>query len=745
MIKFRITLFLFVFTCIGFAQNNQDKNQKNDSVNKLNQVTIVANKLLGSKLEAQNRTGSAFFISSEDIEKFNYTNIDNLLGQVPGVNVYQEDGFGLRPNISLRGTSPERSSKITLMEDGVLIAPAPYSAPAAYYFPNIARMQNVEILKGSSQIQYGPFTTGGAINFVSTEIPNEFQFNLRGSYGSYNSGNFYTKVGDSKKNFGYMIEYNNIQSDGFKNLDVDNDANTGFDINDVVGKFRINTDPDAKVYQSLEFKFQYSDENSNETYLGLTQDDFQDNPFKRYAGSQQDIMKTEHTQFMLTHTAKFNDYVRLTTTAYRNDFKRNWFKLDKVTANGETVGISDLLENPTSFPDQFGIVTGDISTEEGALAVKNNNREYYSQGIQTKFDYHFITGEVFHDIEVGLRYHEDEIDRFQWVNDFNMLSGNMNLVNAGIPGTESNRIQDAKAIATHILYKLKFNKLTLTPGVRYEHIELTRRDYGKNDVERTGVDLNERGNTFDEFIPGVGANYSINDKLSVFGGIHKGFAPGGTKPDEKAENSVNYELGSRFNFNGFSGEFIGFFNDYSNLLGSDLNATGGTGSLEQFNAGEVNVAGLEVLLNYNILKSNQKFDLPLTFAYTFTDAEFQNNFDSNIGIWGEVSKGDEMPYISKHQFNVGASFVADKFQINANARYRGEFRTQSGIGSIPENEKVDGNFVIDLAGEYRLTDNFSLTARVINLLDNEYLVARVPAGLRPGHPFGAYGGFKFRL
>ena len=77
-------------------------------------------------------------------------------------------------------------------------------------------MQNVEILKGSSQI-YGPFTTGGAINFdLQRSLTN---FNLRGSYGSYDTGNFYTK--DSKKNFGYMIEYNNIQSDGFKNLDVD--------------------------------------------------------------------------------------------------------------------------------------------------------------------------------------------------------------------------------------------------------------------------------------------------------------------------------------------------------------------------------------------------------------------------------------------------------------------------------------------------------------------------------------------
>ncbi|QSS97337.1 TonB-dependent receptor family protein [Psychroflexus sp. ALD_RP9] len=744
MYKIRFSLLLIMLTIVSFGQTqNQQNPQKKDSINNLSEVTIVANKLLGSKFEAKNRTGSAYFISKKDIQKFNYFDVNNLLGQVPGVNIYQEDGFGLRPNISLRGTSPERSSKITLMEDGVLIAPAPYSAPAAYYFPTISRMQNVEVLKGSSQIQYGPFTTGGAINFVSTEIPKDFELNLRANYGSYDTGNFYANIGDSKKNFGYLLEYNNIQSDGFKNLD--NNGDTGFDINDFVGKFRVNTNPSAKVYHSLEFKFQYSDELSNETYLGLTQNDFNETPFRRYAGSQVDNMDTEHTQFMLTHTAKFSDFLRLTTTAYRNNFKRNWYKLDKVNFNNIQVGISDLLENPNQFPNHFSIVNGNNSTNEGALTVKNNNREYYSQGIQTKFDYHFFTGDFSHDLEVGLRYHQDEIDRFQWVDDYNMLSGNMNLVNQGIPGTESNRIQDAEALATYILYKLKFNKLTLTPGLRYESIKLTRSNYGTNDINRTGSDLSYRENTYNELIPGLGANYKINREIAIFGGIHKGFAPGGTQPEEEAEQSINYELGTRFNFNGFSGEIVGFFNDYSNLLGSDLNATGGTGSLEQFNAGEVNVAGFELLLNYNLLQNNSKFDLPLNFAYTYTDTEFQNNFESGVGIWGQVTAGDEMPYISKHQFNFGASFIAEKFQINANARYRGEFRTQAGTGSIPQNQKVDGNFVIDISGEYQLTNNFSLTANMINLLDHTYEVARVPAGLRPGHPFGIYGGFKFKL
>lgn len=733
---------LILLTGVTLTAQNQKVNSK-DSVQDLMEVTIVANKLLGSKFEARNRTGSAYFLSKKELEEHNYYDVSRILGQIPGVNVYEEDGFGLRPNISLRGTSPERSSKINIMEDGILMAPAPYSASAAYYFPNVNRMQSVEVLKGSSQIQYGPHTTGGAINFVSTEIPSSFKANARANYGSYNTFNGYATVGDSFKNFGYMVEYNRRQSEGFKTLD--NGGDTGFEMNDVVAKFRVNTNPEANVQQALEFKFQYSDETSDETYLGLTDQDFESTPYRRYAGSQEDLMSTEHSQFMLSHTAKFTDYFRITTTAYRNDFKRNWYKLNDVAAYGQSSSIANLLSNPNDFPVLFGIVSGTEDFAGSALNLKNNNRAYYSQGIQTKADYHFLTGDVYHDIEIGLRYHQDEEDRFQWVDGYNMLGGTMNLVDAGVPGTNSNRITDAKALAAHVLYKLKYGKLTLTPGFRYENIKLERKDFGKNDVNRTGVNLSSRSNEINEFIPGIGANYKINQEFSLFGGVHKGFSPGGTRPEESSEQSVNYELGTRFNHHGVTGEVVGFYNNYSNLLGSDFAATGGVGTLDLFNAGEVDVAGIEAQVGYDFLKEHTNFSLPLNLAYTFTDATFQNSFDSNVGVWGEVAVGDEVPYISRHQFNAGLSFIASKFEAHTNARYRGEFRTQAGSGSIPANEKVGSNFIIDFSAKYHLTEHLSLTSNIINLLDTDYEVARVPAGLRPGHPFGIYGGFEFRF
>ena len=704
---------------------------------KLEEVVLSANAILGSKFQAKNRTGSAYYASQPELLKYNYTDINRVLRSVPGVTLVEEDGFGLRPNISLRGTSPERSAKITLMEDGVLIAPAPYSAPAAYYFPSVARMQAVEILKGSSQVQYGPFTTGGAINMISSTIPDSFQASLLANYGSYNSGELHVKLGDSKKHFGYSVEYLNFNSDGFK--DLDNGGNTGFDKNDLVAKFRLNSDPEAKLKHILDMKFQYSDEESNETYVGLTDNDFANTPFRRYAGSQEDEMVNDHIQVAATYVLDFSDYFHITTTAYYNGFARNWYKLDAVTLNGDRRSLANILEDPMSNQEYYSVISGNQDEAADALLVKANNRKYVSKGIQTKFDYHWSGDNTFHDLELGARFHIDFEDRFQWVDSYGINDGIMNLTTAGTPGTDANRISDASAFSSYILYKLKYRKLTIAPGLRYESISLGRKDYGNNDVSRQGIDLSTRENQVNVWIPGIGFNYNFN-QISLFGGIHKGFSPPTSKEGEQPEESVNYELGSRFTMGSFSGELVGFFNDYSNLLGSDLAATGGTGSLEQFNAGEVNVTGLEVLLNYSALNNHKNLRLPITFAYTLTNAEFRSSFDSPNDIWGVVTAGDEMPYIPKHQFNAMISLEHPSYELNLSGRYNGSFRTKAGSGSIPANELVPFSFVIDLSAKYYLNDHFSINGRIINLLDETYAVSRVPAGLRPGHPFGAFIG-----
>ena len=735
----RKPLFIILFSLGYSGIYSQEQQVKKDSVYQLQEIVVSSQQILGSKFKARNRTGSAYYISPEEIRRLGYTDINRMLKAVPGVNMYEEDGFGLRPNISLRGTKAERSERISIMEDGVLAAPAPYSAPAAYYFPNVARMEAIEVLKGSSQVQYGPFTTGGAINLVSTPIPNSFSGKANISYGSKNTFKSHTSVGSSWKHFGYMVEYLRYQSDGFKKYE--DHAAKGFKRNDIIAKIRVKTDHIKGVNHALELKFGYADENSDETYVGLSADDFKKTPFLRYAGSQMDKLKTDHRQWVATYLLTFSNKLKITTNAYYNYFHRNWYKLNDVRAgitSKEKRSIADVLVDPETNIRYFDILTGKTDREEEALLVRANNRTYRSRGIQTRAEYRFNLNEFFFDLEFGLRYHADEEDRFQWDDSYSMKNKKMVLFMEGIHGTNANRVTSANALAGYLLAKLRYDAWTVTAGLRYEDVDLLKKDYTKEDLARSGKVRIETPNHARVLIPGVGLHYQLMPAASVFFGIHKGFAPPSAELYQKPESSVNMELGTRVAIGNFRAELIGFYNNYSNMLGSDLAASGGAGTLEQFNVGEARVKGAEFLVQYQPLPKNCNVRLPLQVSYTYTDTEIRNSFESHS--WGNVVRGDEIPYIFKHALNMQLGIECKWFYANIGTRYNSAMRTSPGQGTIAEREKVPANLIFDASLNVFVNKYLTVRLNAINLTNRVYLTSRHPAGLRAGHPFGIYAG-----
>lgn len=735
----RKPLFIILFSLGYSAIYSQEQQVKSDSIYQLQEVVVSSQQILGSKFKARNRAGSAYYISPEEIRKLGYTDINRMLKAVPGVNMYEEDGFGLRPNISLRGTKAERSERISIMEDGVLAAPAPYSAPAAYYFPNVARMEAIEVLKGSSQVQYGPFTTGGAVNLVSTPIPNNFSGKANISYGSKNTFKSHAAIGSNWKHFGYMVEYLRYQSDGFKRYE--DYAAEGFKRNDIIAKMVVKTDKVRGVNHALELKFGYAGENSDETYVGLSADDFKKTPFLRYAGSQMDKLKTDHQQWVATYLLTFSNKLKVTTNAYYNYFHRNWYKLNDVRAgitSKEKISVADVLIDPETNIRYFDILTGKTDREGEALLVRANNRTYRSRGIQTRAEYRFNVKEFFFDLEFGLRYHADEEDRFQWDDSYSMKNKKMVLFMEGIHGTNANRVTSANALASYLLAKLRYNVWTITAGLRYEDIDLLKKDYTKEDLARSGKVRIETPNHARVLIPGIGVHYQLLPAASVFFGVHKGFAPPSAELYQKPESSVNMELGTRVSIGKFKAELIGFYNNYSNMLGSDLAASGGSGTLEQFNVGEARVKGAEFLVQYQPLPHTCSLRLPLQLSYTYTDTEMRNSFESHS--WGNVVRGDEIPYIFKHALNMQLGIEYKWFYANIGARYNSDMRTSPGQGTIAEREKVPANLILDASVNVLVNKYLTLRLNAINLTNRVYLTSRHPAGLRAGHPFGIYAG-----
>jgi len=715
----------------------------NESTFDIPEVVIKGISLTGGIAGLNEIPGSAHYISPKEIEKFTYTDINRTLRAVPGINLQEEDGFGLRPNIGIRGTGLERSSKITVMEDGVLMAPAPYAAPAAYYFPTIGTMEAVEILKGSSQIKYGPYTTGGAINLISTKIPNGFAGKVQLSGGSFNNRNLHAFVGDNIGQFSYLVETFQYSSDGFKELE--NNESTGFNKEDYRIKLKFNSKKDAKMFQSLQLKLGRSDEISNETYLGLTDADFLQNPFLRYASSQEDVMNTQQSQFSLSHLIELTKDVSIYTTVYRTEFARNWYKLDAVIdSSGTKTKISAALDDTNSLA--FSLVNGTASADQGILLVKANNRSYYSQGIQSIVKYNLEGEKLNHGLEFGIRVHEDQIDRFQWIDDYVLDNGEMELINSGVPGTESNRIETANAVAAYFQYKIELGSWTLNPGVRYENVSIVRNDFGTQDPERIGADISSRENSIDAFIPGIGFTYDWNEYVNLFGGVHKGFAPPGSSPLTDPESSVNYELGLRTNKKQWNGQAVLFFNDYENLLGSDLAAAGGSGTTALYNGGEAQTYGLEFQSTWQLVANDlSKFNVPFSLIYTFTEAEFLNSFDSDFSGWGAVEAGDNLPYVAQNQLTILCSIEHKKYNLNFNARYIDEMRTRPGQGDILKEESTDNVFTIDIGANYFLNEKSNLFMNLNNLSNRVYNVSRRPAGLRPGLPRSFNIGVRVRI
>lgn len=732
--------YTLVTSIIGFSEsrtpihiNEQSDNKINIRINeKMNDLPLVevnANNGSGGIMGALNLPGSVHYLSAKELNQFNTTNIHQILSQIPGVQIQEEDGYGLRPNIGLRGTGSERSSKITIMEDGVLAAPAPYAAPSAYYFPNVMRMSGVEVFKGSSQIKYGPYTTGGAINFISTSIPDHFSGSVNLSLGSYNHRAIHANIGNKINNFSFLAEGLLLSTDGFKEFE-NSDKNTGFVKSDYLIKAKWQSDEDAKVYQSISIKSTQTSENSNETYLGITRTDFQNAPYTRYAASQLDNMLSKQNQNVINYTIKPLKGLYLTTVLYQNNFERNWYKLDGVkSTNGSKAGIASILNDPEIFSNEINILKGQTSSNEDLLILKANNRSYVSKGIQTKINY--LSGN--HALEVGNRVHYDEMDRYQWTDDYSFVSSLLSLDSPGIPGTESNRIESANAVSNYIKYNYSFKKLTVIAGLRNESVLFTRMDFGKNDPDRTGEEASSRENRVNAWLPGMNVQYNLNQTDQIFGGIHRGFSPPGSTPGTNPEFSINYELGYRLQKNALYSSIVLYRNNYSNLLGTDLASSGGTGSGNTYNGGKSVAQGIEVAVNYR--KQLNKYSyVPFSIQYTFTDARFLTNFESDFEPWGTVQINDELPYLAKHTANINTGIYYKRFSSGISANYRGDMRTVAGQGEKVADNSINERILLNLNFDYKLAKATSIQFTLNNLLNTKYIVANRPAGWRPGMP-----------
>ncbi|NRA61209.1 MAG: TonB-dependent receptor [Psychrobium sp.] len=713
-----------------YAQTNTKATEPSEAKKQIEIISII-----GAHQQLKRETGSAYVLTQEQLELFEFDDIHRLLQSVPGVYIREEDGYGLRPNIGLRGATTERSAKITIMEDGILIAPAPYAAPAAYYFPNTARMTGLEVLKGPAAIKFGPNTVGGAINMHSRAISDDNSGELELAYGGDNYQKIHGHYSYHIGHWGVLVEGIRLSSDGFKALD--NGGDTGFVKNELMLKLNYQVS-DSDYYQLWQLKMAYGDETSHETYLGLTDDDFAKQANRRYVASQNDEMQWQHQQISLSHYIELSDEVSVFTQAYRRDFDRDWAKLNRFNNNRS---IQTILKSPKTGLNKlyYEVLTGqrDSSIGTDSLMFGHNDRQYFSQGLQSKLLWQSEHFGAQSQLEVGIRLHQDQVQRHHFENEYLMLNQQLVATQQATINTIINQ-DKVTAVASYVDYQLEFERLTLSAGLRIESINGQANDKLKGTFKKDTDTL---------VSPGFGAFYRFNEQLGLLVGINKGFVPNSPAQEEGvlAEESWNYELGLRFANDESSAEFIGFLTDYSNLKGNCTAASGCEKIIgQEFNGGAVKVKGLEASLSTNYQLS-ESLSVPLAINYTYTQSSFNTGFQSTFIQWGKVSQGDALPYMPKNQWSIETGIKGEQWQIAIIAKHVDKMQETAGSLTDLSGYWTDAIDQIDVSAWLQISKQLRLYGKIDNVSNQQGIVSRRPFGARASKPRQLIVGVKYKF
>ena len=728
------TLLATVITVAAASVGAQERRPEPDAVP---EVVVI-----GSRQQVQELSGAGYYADEAEIQSQGYDDINRVLRRAPGVYLREEDGYGLFPNISLRGVDTQRTSKLTIMEDGIPTAPAPYSAPAAYYAPTAGRMHGVEVLKGSSQIRWGPHTTGGVINYRSTPVPEGFHGKLRVAFGSDNEVRQHGWIGSSFATgigrMGFLLETFFRHTDGYKRVDstaaFGDSTDTGFRKSEP--SFKFFWEPKGERFSRLELKVGATDLDADETYLGLTDADFDADPNRRYAASRFDNIDSNQLRSYLRYTRELTDSITIVSTGYYNRFRRNWYKLK---ADGE-----DLAD-----PVRLACLQG---TADCDFELRNNRRNYYSAGFETAAEWLTETGDVEHEWTAGFRLHRDRVERNQTEDRYTQVGGAVVGVTPEGECSGGCRKQTTDALSLFLQNRMQLARLTLQPGVRVETIRAEYQD---------GPGAPDQHERLTAWSPGISGRFALTDAWSLFGGVHRGiFLPSPralVRGNQTVETSTAYELGARFVPTDFSNvEVTAFYTDFDDLLVVDNVGSGGNG--DDQNVGDVNSYGVELLGRLDVgAWRGWSFANPWHVAVTLTKAELDgdartSDFES---IFAGGKDGNDVPYIPSYAINVGTGIETDRYALYVDANFvdstystasnsSASVNPETGVPDLTFGE-TDAYVVLDVSGRYRLTDRAALTLNVYNLADEEYIVSRHPIGPRPGRPRSALVGAELEF
>jgi len=669
----------------------------------------------------ENLPGAATVMDIQTIKLVNPIGTQEMLEYVPGINGFADDGIGnSRISIGIRGLNPRRSSRVLILEDGVPIQPALYVYPNMYYNPPSDRIDQIEVIKGSGTILYGPQTMGGVINYFTRRPRNEFggMFKLTGGENGY--GSLFAEIGGwGSDNFKPELQLLAKRGDGFRDNNSFEQINSTLKLNYIIS-------PTKNIYIKANMNY----ENSNATYTGLTEWSFDNNP--KFNPKEHDNFKVFRSALDIIKSEKLSSKLSKSTTAFVSFFDRRWWR-----ENDIFIKASDIESSNPEAQTYWSI--GDLARVGNGKDNFGILRTFYVLGLENSYKINHAILEKPSKMEVGWRVYWERFidDRKTGITKDSVYSPDaregLYFRGSGdsleILGTSHH--YETIALSGFISESIDFGTLTLRPGLRIELFEQER-------VDRMQGSLYQDKTLF-VILPGVAFSKSIA-AINLFGGIHRGFTPpssGALKIlnfgeglnnsglDLDSEKSWNKEFGFRGTFNLIDFEFAGFHNNIENLVAA------GRGTAFK-NLGKVTTQGIEARASF--LFRNISVIIPnINISYTFLSTEVnEGEIISNVKSGGALVsiKGKELPYSPDHTITAGIEYhLFSKMMFRADLRYVSKVYTD--FENIEETDKIGvtgpipGYSILSISGNYQINPKLNVFFSGKNITDEIYIGSRL--------------------
>jgi Fe(3+) dicitrate transport protein len=692
---------------VAMAQAIQQAPPPKDEIVREADVVVI-----GERRSLLTIPGSGAAITAADLEKARPLTINEALRQAPGVFPRDEEGMGLRPNIGIRGLNPTRSSKVLLLEDGMPLSFAPYGDNASYYHPSMRRYQRIEVLKGASQVRFGPQTIGGVINYITPRAPDEFGGVVTLSGGSQGYLDADGTIGGAALGGRGLLHAQVRQSDSSR-------ENQDLKFSDVFGKIEW----DLSTDQVLTLRASRFKEDSQVTYSGLTLAEFQANPYGN--PFKNDEFDTQRVGGAAGHAWFIDEATTLKTTLYGSHFTRDWWRQSSNSAQ---------RPNDSSDPACGGMANLDTSCgNEGRL------RDYWTWGLETRLTHEHDLFGLNAQTEIGLRYHDEVQERRQWNGDSPRARTPGVSVNGGVREDNDRFVQ---AVSGFLSTRIETGAWVVEPGVRVESMTFERR----NNLLAVGGETD-----LTVVVPGLGVTYRVAPQTAIYAGVHKGFAPPrvedainnttGGSVDLDAEESVSWELGVRGDVApGLTLDAAFFRMDFDNQI-VPQSVAGGVGSAST-SAGETLHQGVELAARVSGQKAGWSDGGGVYGRASVTylaDAEFVGRRFSSISGFGATSvTGNRLPYAPEWLAALVIGWEDDALgNVEIEAQYTDEMYTDDlntvAVTANGQRGLIDSALIWSATANVRIPETpLTLFVTGKNLTDEIYVVDR-SRGILPGN------------